>query len=205
MRLFLAIPLPPEALRRLESVVAALEGRDLKVVRPEGLHLTLVFLGERAAEEAEGIGRLLESPELDVPRIPASLGGYGRFPACGSPRVIFTPVCRGAREITTLQQALAGVLRRGGVRLQEEARGFTRGGGAPGTHGRTRGFTRGRTRGFTPHVTLARSRGGDPDLRGLENLLDFEELFAADRLVLFRSILKPVGAEYLALKTVMLK
>ncbi|MCJ7440951.1 MAG: RNA 2',3'-cyclic phosphodiesterase [Thermoanaerobaculaceae bacterium] len=181
MRLFLAIPLPPEALRRLESMVAALEGRDLKVVRPEGLHLTLVFLGEREAEEAEGIGRLLESPELDVPRIPASLGGYGRFPACGSPRVIFTPVCRGAREITTLQQALAGVLRRGGVRLQEEARGFT------------------------PHVTLARSRGGDPDLRGLENLLDFEELFAADRLVLYRSILKPAGSEYLALNTVMLK
>lgn len=205
MRLFLAIPLPPEALRRLESVVAALEGRDLKVVRPEGLHLTLVFLGEREAEEAEGIGRLLESPELDVPRIPASLGGYGRFPACGSPRVIFTPVCRGAREITTLQQALAGVLRRGGVRLQEEARGFTRGGGAPGTHGRTRGFTRGGTRGFTPHVTLARSRGGDPDLRGLEDLLDFEELFAADRLVLYRSILKPAGSEYLALNTVMLK
>ena len=205
MRLFLAIPLPPEALRRLESVVAALEGRDLKVVRPEGLHLTLVFLGEREAEEAEGIGRLLESPELDVPRIPASLGGYGRFPACGSPRVIFTPVCRGAREITALQQALAGVLQRGGVRLQEEARGFTRGGGAPGTHGLTRGFTRGRTRGFTPHVTLARSRGGDPDLRGLENLLDFEELFAADRLVLYRSILKPAGSEYLALNTVMLK
>ena len=197
MRLFLAIPLPPAALRRLESVAAELEGRDLKVVRPEGLHLTLVFLGEREAEEAEGIGRLLESPELDVPRIPASLGGYGRFPACGSPRVIFTPVCRGAREITAFQQALAGVLQRGGVRLQEEARGFTRGGGAPGTHGRTRGFT--------PHVTLARSRGGDPDLRGLEDLLDFEELFAADRLVLFRSILKPAGAEYLALKTVMLK
>ena len=205
MRLFLAIPLPPAALRRLESVAAELEGRDLKVVRPEGLHLTLVFLGEREAEEAEGIGRLLESPELDVPCIPASLGGYGRFPARGSPRVIFTPVRRGAREITALQQALAGVLRRGGVRLQEEARGFTRGGGAPGTHGRTRGFTRGGTRGFTPHVTLARSRGGDPDLRGLEDLLDFEELFAADRLVLFRSILKPAGAEYLALKTVMLK
>ena len=205
MRLFLAIPLPPEALRRLESVAAELEGRDLKVVRPEGLHLTLVFLGEREAEEAEGIGRLLESPELDVPRIPASLGGYGRFPAHGFPRVIFTPVRRGAREITALQQALVGVLRRGGVRLQEEARGFTRGGGAPGTHGRTRGFTRGGTRGFTPHVTLARSRGGDPDLRGLEDLLDFEELFAADRLILFRSILKPAGAEYLALKTVMLK
>jgi hypothetical protein len=52
---------------------------------------------------------------------------------------------------------------------------------------------------------LARSRGGDPDLRGLEDLLDFEELFAADRLVLYRSILKPAGSEYLALNTVMLK
>jgi 2'-5' RNA ligase len=189
VRLFLAIPLPPAARNRLQEVSAGLSGRNLKVVRPEGLHLTLVFLGEREQEEAQAVERLLEAPELRVASIPASLGGYGQFPPRGSPRVIFTPVLKGAREITALQGSLAAVLREGGIRLEEEARGFTRGS----------------TRGFTPHLTLARRGCGAPDLRGLEDLLGFEEPFAADRLVLYRSILKPGGAEYQSLKSVLLR
>ncbi len=181
MRLFLAIPLPPAALARLASVTERLSGRQLKVVRPEGLHLTLVFLGERDEAEAGRIGELLEAPELAVPRIPASLGGYGQFPPRGEPRVIYTPVREGAREITSLQQALVGVLRRAQVRLEEK------------------------TREFAPHLTLARRGSGRPDLRGLQDLLAFEERFEADRLVLFQSLLKPAGAEYLALRTLALK
>ncbi len=181
MRLFLAIPLPPAALARLAAVTARLDGRQLKVVPPEGLHLTLVFLGERDEAEAGLIGDLLEAPELAVPRIPASLGGYGQFPLRGEPRVIYTPLKEGAGEIIALQQALVGVLRRGQVRLEEEARAFQ------------------------PHITLARRGSGRTDLRGLQDLLAFEERFAAERLVLFRSLLKPQGAEYQALKSLVLK
>ncbi len=181
MRLFLAIPLPPAALDRLAGVTRKLGGRQLKVVRPEGLHLTLVFLGEREEAEARAIGDLLEAPELAVPRIPASLGGYGQFPPRGEPRVIYTPVGEGAREIIALQQSLVGALRGAQVRLEEEARPFT------------------------PHLTLARRGNGRPDLQGLEDLLAFEERFVADRLVLFQSLLRPAGAEYLALRTLVLK
>ena len=181
MRLFLAIPLPPPALARLALVLDRLQGRQLKVVRPEGLHLTLVFLGEREETEAGAIADLLEAPQLSSPRIPASFGGYGQFPPRGAPRVVFTPVREGAAEIIALQQALVGVLQRGQVRLEEEARGFT------------------------PHLTLARRGNGQPDLAGLQELLDFEERFVADRLVLFRSLLKPQGAEYQALRSLTLK
>jgi 2'-5' RNA ligase len=181
VRLFLAIPLPEPALARLRTAIAGLHGRDLKVVRPEGLHLTLVFLGERDEAEAGRITALLEAPQLAVPRIAASLGGFGQFPPKGSPKVIYTPVQEGAREIVALQQALVGVLQRGGVRLEEEGRAFT------------------------PHLTLARRGGGPPDLNGLEDLLDFEVPFAADHLVLFQSFLKPAGAEYRALKSVTLE
>jgi len=181
VRLFLAIPLPSAALARLASAAGELRGRSLKAARPDGLHLTLVFLGEREEAEAGKIGDLLEEPELAVPRFPASLGGYGQFPARGTPRVIFTPVLEGAGQITALQQALVGVLHRAGIRLEEEARGFT------------------------PHVTLARCRGPGADLRGLQDLLAFEERFTADRLVLYRSILRPEGAEYQALRSLPLK
>jgi 2'-5' RNA ligase len=181
VRLFLAIPLPASALARLEAVLDGLRGRELKTVRAEGLHLTLVFLGERQEEEARAVGALLEAPELAVACIPASFGGYGQFPPRGSPRVIYTPVLRGARELIAFQQDLVGVLQRGGIRLEEEGRAFT------------------------PHLTLARRGGGPPDLRGLDALLDFEEPFTADRLVLYQSLLQPAGAEYRVLKSVPLR
>jgi 2'-5' RNA ligase len=191
VRLFLALPLPPQVLQRLSSITGEMrEGfPSLKVVRPEGLHLTLVFLGERPPGEAEGVGSLLDSPSLAVPRIPATLGGYGQFPPRGAMRVVFTPVKEGAREVVELQQTLTEVLVQGGIRLEEEARPFR-----PGS-----------TRGFTPHITLARSRGGGADAERLAPLLDFEERFVFDRLVLFQSLLRPGGAEYRALKSVMLR
>ena len=184
MRLFLALPLPPEVLKRLASAAEALRAGfpDLKVARPEGLHLTLVFLGEREPAEAEEVGRLLDSPLLAVPRIPAALGGYGQFPPRGAPRVVFTPVKEGGELVTALQRALSGVLTQGGIRLEEEARAFT------------------------PHITLARSRGsGAADPGELADLLGFEERFLFDRLVLFQSILRRDGAEYRALKSVMFR
>jgi 2'-5' RNA ligase len=95
--------------------------------------------------------------------------------------VIYTPVAEGGREISALQQALVGVLRGGGIRLEEEARGFQ------------------------PHLTLARRGGGPPDLNGVEDLLDFQLPFTADRLVLFQSLLRAEGAEYRALKSLRLE
>ncbi len=183
MRLFLALPLPPEVLQRLSSVAGEMGKAfpSLKVVRPEGLHLTLVFLGEQPPAEAEEIGRLLDSPPLAVPRIPATLGGYGQFPPRGSPRVVFTPVKEGGRAVIELQRALSQVLAQGGIRLEEEGRPFA------------------------PHITLARSRGGGADTQRLAALLDFELSFVFDRLVLFQSFLRPGGAEYRALKSVTLK
>jgi hypothetical protein len=50
----------------LAAVTQGLGGRQLKVVRPEGLHLTLVFLGEREEAEARAVGDLLDAAELAV-------------------------------------------------------------------------------------------------------------------------------------------
>jgi 2'-5' RNA ligase len=186
MRVFLALPLPAETVRGLEPSLAELERRyrELKVVRPEGLHLTLVFLGERQEQEVEAIRALLDDPSLAVPRIQASLGGYGQFPPQGSPRVLFCPVIDGATEVSALQRSLVGVLQRGGARFEEERRPFA------------------------PHITLARNprkKDARVDGEGLRERLGAERRFVFDRLVLYQSLLKPQGAEYRALETVLFR
>lgn len=180
MRVFLALPLPAMVVDRLREVTEGLRTRtrDLKVVRPEGLHITLVFLGERSDEEVAALTPLLAAPELARGPIQASLGGYGQFPPSGSPRVIFTPLREGNRETCALQADLVAVLRGGGVLLQEE------------------------NRPFSPHVTLARSRVGRGEAVACGDLFAFEQRFNFDRLVLFQSVLKPQGAEYRPLQTV---
>ena len=52
MRQFLAIPLPEELKNELGKVIAPFRGiKGLKPVRPENLHLTLLFLGDTGTEE----------------------------------------------------------------------------------------------------------------------------------------------------------
>lgn len=60
LRLFLGLPLPDAPRRRLADWARAeLGGGDLRVVPPENLHVTLVFLGGRPAGDVEGIVREL--------------------------------------------------------------------------------------------------------------------------------------------------
>jgi 2'-5' RNA ligase len=180
VRVFLALPLPEAVVNRLREVTAGLRMRtqDLKVVQPEGLHITLVFLGERSGEEVAALTPLLAAPELARGPIQASLGGYGQFPPSGSPRVVFIPLREGSRETCALQADLVAVLRGGGVLLQEE------------------------NRPFSPHITLARRRSGRGGAVDYGELFAFEQRFSVDRLVLFQSVLKPQGAEYRPLQTV---
>jgi 2'-5' RNA ligase len=132
----------------------------------------------------------MESPELKMASIQAVMGGVGQFPSRGQPRVIYCPIRKGGPEIgyryRGYYRLVSGVQ---GLSLEEE-------------------------RDFTPHITLARNRasraGGDRSradrilLSEIEELFQFEYSLILDRLVLYQSILRPQGAEYKALKTVVL-
>jgi 2'-5' RNA ligase len=73
LRLFAALPLPEETIRRLgawqQSELA--DAPDTRLVRPENLHVTLAFLGPRPATDVDGVvevlrasGRAVERPVL---------------------------------------------------------------------------------------------------------------------------------------------
>ncbi len=70
LRLFLALPLPDEAVERLAAWQREAFGgvRDVRVVAPENLHVTLAFLGGRPASDVPAIVRELRAMAREAER-----------------------------------------------------------------------------------------------------------------------------------------
>jgi 2'-5' RNA ligase len=142
MRLFVAIDLDAAARDALAAVQQELRSRDsgspIRWVRPDQLHLTLVFLGEvdeaRAPELAVAIGAPIDRRAFDV-----TFEGLGAFPPHGAPRALWVGAREGAAELQALQQVLAGRAARLGIRLE--------------------------SRPFSPHLTLGRWKASRPSDR----------------------------------------
>lgn len=178
MRLFLAVDLPGTLRERLAALQSGLRQRcdGWRWVRPEGIHLTLRFLGEVDAER-DAAGRAAWRAALrPLPPFRFSLGAIGRFPPTGRPRVLWLGVTEAGR---------GGLLPDLAERLERAARNC--------------GFAAER-RPFSPHLTLARAaREGRPAWPGdIDGGIDL--LVEVDRVVLFRSELHPSGARYTALE-----
>jgi 2'-5' RNA ligase len=140
-RLFIAVPLPDDAVAAVAAIVDEVRGqglpagaRDVRWVRLDGLHLTLRFLGPTPDERIDPTAHAVERVAADAGGpIDAVLSGAGAFPAHGRPRAIWMGLTEGADTLS----ALAGELDLGLVEA-----GWT-----PAD------------RPFRPHLTLARSDG----------------------------------------------
>lgn len=172
-RLFLALDLPEGARGRLvEWHDALMEGRrDLRPVRPEALHVTLVFLGwqdeaaaERIAEAAFGA-----LPEQPAPRLAPA--GVRAVPPRNARLFALDLEDEGGRA-TALQAAAAAALEAGGWYRPEK-------------------------RPFWPHLTLARVRRGERRVPPLPpGPPPPGEPFEAPVLTLYRSTPRPQGSLY---------
>ena len=170
LRLFVGIPVSGPCRDTLSRVTAHLDGRlrsRVRWTRPEILHLTLQFLGdtpdETVDEVADALAALRFSPFELLP------GGYGCFPNCRSPRILWVGAEQSGEQCTDL----AGL-------VHEAMAPF--------------GYKSGNR--FTPHLTLGRVRkplGDDWEalLAGCEPQWPG---FTVDRFVLWRSDLRPDGA-----------
>ena len=80
MRLFVAIDLPEETRGRLETLLADLRSMPLRIswARPEGIHLTLRFLGEVPQGRLEVIASTLEAAGRDHAPFSLEVAGVGR-------------------------------------------------------------------------------------------------------------------------------
>lgn len=180
MRLFVAAELVPDVHAAIAAVQERIAGElasdrraaRLRWLKPEQMHLTLVFLGDvvdaRVPELAAALGRGIDQRPFDV-----TFESVGVFPARGAPRVLWVGVGAGADEVASLQRELAARLAALGVPLED--------------------------RPFRPHLTLARWRESRPPDSERALKAAPRGIVARARIdgaTLYQSRLSPAGSTY---------
>ena len=94
MRLFVALNLPPALRQGLWEATAPLRdgAARIKWVRPEGIHLTLKFLGEVPEERAPELAAALARAARGARALTLALGGFGVFPDFHRPRIVWVGI-----------------------------------------------------------------------------------------------------------------
>jgi 2'-5' RNA ligase len=184
LRTFVAIELDQELRQVLADLQSRLRrevpARAVRWVRPEGIHLTLKFLGDTSQEQVEQVKEALARAAQEVSPFAFTVGGVGCFPNTRRPRVVWV----GLHEPT-------GALRRlrDAVEAQVAPLGFPT-----------------EKRPFSPHLTLGRvhRRASASDVQALGETIAASAVGNLDEMGVsevcyIKSDLRPSGAVYTAL------
>jgi 2'-5' RNA ligase len=142
MRLFVAIDIDDDIRSRIARFLDGVRefAPDLRWVRPESLHVTLKFIGEKTEDEVETINRALTTIAADSFEL--SFRGYGFFPGARAPRVFWIG-SEGGSKLTSLAATVDETLAQLGIPKEEHAFNahltLARGGGGSGSRRRNRG------------------------------------------------------------------
>ncbi|HEV8230472.1 MAG TPA: RNA 2',3'-cyclic phosphodiesterase [Candidatus Limnocylindria bacterium] len=183
MRLFVALPLPPEIADAAFHALPELPG--LRRVRPELMHVTLAFLGRTPDERLEDVSAAAQAAAEAVTAFDIELDHVGRFPETGVPRIVWIGIGAGAQTALALGER---------VRREIDRRQLERD-----------------RKPLRAHVTLGRVREdiGVVDARKIAAAAEKIRLphlrFRADRVVVFESVVSSKGPRYTARANVPLR
>ncbi len=174
MRLFVALELSDAVRAAVRDLIARLQRAraDIRWVRPEGMHLTLKFIGEVPEEKLALIRQALASVASPQP-VALEFGGLGFFPHERRPRVLWVGI-QASENLSPLAAEIEAALEPLGIEREN--------------------------RDYVPHLTLGRfksSKGTDKlheEIAALPSThfgrIETGEFF------LFQSKLSPAGAHY---------
>ncbi|MDH5461802.1 MAG: RNA 2',3'-cyclic phosphodiesterase [Candidatus Bathyarchaeota archaeon] len=181
IRSFIAFDIDNKAvLRELSKAQDKLvnTGANLKLVKPQNIHVTMRFLGNIHPTMINSIHQEMES--VSFTPFDVELTGLGVFPNPKYIRVVWAGINKGADELRDIFDQLEPRLRKLGFKPDRK--------------------------GFSPHLTIARVRTAHNKaelMRCIEELADHElGVLRADCLRLKRSVLTPKGPIYSMLKEV---
>ncbi len=186
MRIFIALDIDDAIRQRMQRFMEGVSGfaPEARWVRPESLHVTLKFIGEKPIESVEEIKRSLSG--IRAESIEITFRGYGFFPTAKAARVFWVGIESGP-QLASLAQAVDEATSTLGIPKEDHP--------------------------FTAHLTLARGggRSGAPSRRKddgpnknfhrlLEKLAarptpEFGTM-AAHEFFLYQSQLSPGGSRY---------
>jgi 2'-5' RNA ligase len=176
VRTFIAIEIPEETKRAMVEVQAQLKraGAEANWTRPEGIHLTLKFLGEIPEERVGAVTAALKQSVEGRGRFHLEVVGTGVFPSEKNPRVVWIGV---SGEIDKLM----------GIQLRVEE------------HMLRQGFQQ-EDRRFKPHLTLGRIKHPSSRVSWVHALESLKDIalpgFDAAVISLMKSELTRAGAVY---------
>jgi 2'-5' RNA ligase len=180
IRSFLAIETPRTIQKKIEEIQEDLKSSraDVRWVSPEKIHLTLKFFGNIDESKIDPIVKSIERPVRTNPPFSLKVRGVGAFPYLKNPRVIWMGLVDEREVLVSLQKQLERELEKMGFEPEERA--------------------------FRPHLTLGRVKSGRgrEELAGRIERYKEEEFgdFPVEKIVLFKSDLKPTGPIYTPLR-----
>lgn len=187
MRLFVALPLPPDILTHLQRTQELLQlsvpPKTVRWTPPQQMHLTLLFLGEVLPAQVGSLSEnLLEAGRRHSP-FSLCTDKLGCYPNARAPRIIWRGIRGDLDRLLALQ-----------IDVQKAGTGF--------------GDIRDE-RAFSPHLTLGRLRGSSPRSCHWDQILTQAPAqtcltWANSRIELIRSFLEPQGVRYEVLREIIL-
>ncbi len=182
IRSFLAFELPVDIKKTVERVSGEIRhsGLDVRWVKAENIHLTLVFLGNVKTEEIEGIEEQVRNVCPGYGSFDIALKGVGCFPNRRRPRVLWLGLDGDIERMSHFRDDLQRTLKAFGIKEEK--------------------------RPFKPHLTLGRFRSTRKMGSRLEEILSKyagleTPVESLNELYLFKSELKPGGAVYTKLES----
>lgn len=190
IRSFIAVEIPSLIKHRLQQEAARLKEElpagKVRWVMKGGMHLTLKFLGDIDSERVPAISASLDEIANRYKPLNLQIGPLGCFPHCQRPRVIWIGLEDSSGTLPNMHKEIE-------------------------TGMQDLGFER-EKREFTPHLTLGRlnRRVDQEKLSSFTHVLNSWKIedhaaFKVDKLILYRSDLKPDGAVYAELHRAVLK
>jgi len=175
LRSFIAIELPESVRTALSVLQQDLKtcGADVRWVKPEGIHLTLKFLGEVKDKDVDRIVEILEGTCKEYSTFHLEINRIGTFPGKRSPRVLWVGIS-GDETLAALKRKIDDRMSSLGFEKEE--------------------------RPFSPHLTLGRfksSAGKEAMMQRVDSLKDSSVgKIEVTSISLMRSDLGPAGATY---------
>lgn len=176
MRTFIAIEIPENIKKELIEAQNKLKGSGVEAgwTRPEGIHLTLKFLGEVDESRIPEIMAALTQAIQGHTAFRIKISGAGAFPNLRNARVAWIGVAGALMNLAALQKSVEASMASLNFEPEERA--------------------------FTPHLTLARIkfiRSRDAWLKAFEQIKDIQlPEFEVTGVSLMKSELRRTGAIY---------